>query len=86
MVAIFERVIHLAFDQKLAPGALRVDVLERIINHIKDTAATNKFHNFIHQNSDLYKLEASFIHCPEEQTVIFILHVPFVEAENLLPL
>ncbi len=83
---IFERVIHSAFDQKLAPGALSVDVLETILHHIKDTAAKNKFHNFIHQTSDLYKLETSFIHCPEEKMVILILHVPFVEAENLLPL
>jgi hypothetical protein len=85
VIAIFERVIHSAFDQKLAPGALSVDVLKKIINHIKDTAATNKFQNFIHQPSDLYKLKTSFIHHPEEQTVILILYVPFVEAENLLP-
>jgi len=51
-----------------------------------DTAAKNKFHNFVHQPSDLYKLEVSFIHPPEEQTVILILHIPFVETENLLPL
>jgi hypothetical protein len=52
----------------------------------RQRAATNKFQNFIHQPSDLYKLETSFIQCPEEQTVILILHVLFVEAENLLPL
>jgi hypothetical protein len=79
-------VIHSAFDQKLAPSALSVDVLETILHHIKDTAANNKFHNFIHQPSNLYKLETSFIHRPEEQTIILILHVLFVEAENLLPL
>jgi hypothetical protein len=62
VVTILERVIHSAFDQKLAPGALSVDVLETILHHIKDTAANNKFHNFIHQPSDLYKLETSFIH------------------------
>ena len=61
-------------------------MLDTIIHHIKDTAAKNKFHNFIHQPSDLYKLETSFIHRPEESTVILILHVPFVETENLLPL
>jgi hypothetical protein len=72
VVAIFERVIHSAFDQKQAPGALSFDVLETILHHIKDTAANNKFHNFIHQPSDLYKLETSFIHRPEEQTVILI--------------
>ncbi len=56
------------------------------MNHIKDTAATNKFHNFIHQPSDLCKLDTSFIHQPEEQMVILILHVPFLKTENLLPL
>jgi hypothetical protein len=86
VVAIFEPVINTAFDQKLAPGALSIDVLDSILYHIKDTAAKIKFHNFIHQPSDLYKLEVSFIHRPEEQTVILILHVPFVETENLLPL
>jgi len=86
VVAIFEQVIHSAFDQKLAPGALSINILETIMHHIKDTAASNKFHNFIHQPSDLYKLETSFIHRPEDQTLILILHVPFVEAENLLPL
>jgi hypothetical protein len=63
-----------------------VDVLETIVHHIKDTAAKNKFHNFIHQPSDLYKLETSFIHRLEEHTVILILHVPYVETKNLLPL
>jgi hypothetical protein len=86
VVAIFERVINTAFDQKLAPGALSVDILDSILYHIQDTAAKNKYHNFIHQPSDLYKLEVSFIHRPEDQTVILILHVPFVETENLLPL
>ncbi len=85
-MAIFERVINTAFDQKLAPGALSVDILDSILYHIKDMAAKNKFHNFVHQPSDLYKLEVSFIHRPKEQTVILLLHVPFVETENLLPL
>jgi hypothetical protein len=86
VTSIFELVINSAFNQKLAPGALSVDMLDTIIHHIKDTAAKNKFHNFIHQPSDLYKLETSFIHRPEEYTVILILHVPYVETENLLPL
>jgi hypothetical protein len=83
VITIFEQVINSAFDQK---GALSVDVLETIVHHIKDTAAKNKFHNFTHQPLDLYKLETSFIHCQEEHTVILILHVPYVETENLLPL
>jgi hypothetical protein len=72
----------LAFNQKLVPGALSVNVLETIVHDIKDMAATNKFHNFIHQPSELYKLETSLIHRP----IILILLVLYVEAENLLPL
>jgi len=86
VIAIFEQVINSAFDQKLAVGALSVDVLETIVHHIKDTAAKNKFHNFIHQPTYLYKLETSFIHRLEEHTVILILHMPYVETKNLLPL
>jgi hypothetical protein len=47
-MATLERVINTAFDQKLAPGALSIDVLDTIVAHIKDTAARNKLHNFIH--------------------------------------
>jgi hypothetical protein len=79
---MFERVINSAFDQK----ALSIDILDTIVNHIKDKAARNKFHNFVHQPSDLYKLDTSFIHRAEEHTVILILHVPFVETKHLLPL
>jgi hypothetical protein len=42
VVAIFKWVINSAFDQKLAP------VLNTIVDHIKDTAARNEFHNFVH--------------------------------------
>ena len=46
VVAIFERVINSAFDQKLAPGALSVDVLDTIVHHIKDTAAKKQIPQF----------------------------------------
>ncbi len=84
--ATFERIIITAFNQRLAPGALSSDVLHQIIYHINDIANKNHFHKFIHEPADLYKLEVSFIHRPEDQTIILILHVPFVEAEQLLPL
>ncbi len=70
----------------MAPGALSTDVLHQIIYHINDIAANNHFHKFVHEPADLYKLEVSFIHRPEDYTIILILHVPFVEAEHLLPL
>ncbi len=86
VIATFERIIFTAFKQRLAPGALSTDVLHQIIYHINDIASNNHFHKFVHEPADLYKLEVSFIHRPEEHTIILILHVPFVEAEQLLPL
>ena len=86
VIATFERIINSAYDQKLAPGALSSDVLHQIMYHIDSIANQNSFEKFVHEPADLYKLEVSFIHRPEEQTIILILHVPFVEAQKLLPL
>ncbi len=76
----------LCFNKKLAPGALSVDVLNQIIQHIDDISYRNNYHKFVHEPADLYNLDVSFIHRPEEQTIILILHVPFVEADQLLTL
>jgi hypothetical protein len=86
VIATFERIIITAFNKKLAPGALSVDVLNQIISHINDIAGRNNYHKFVHEPADLYNLDVSFIHRPEEQTIILILHVPFVEADHLLTL
>ncbi len=86
VIATFERIIITAYNQKLAPGALSSDVLQRIMYHIDSIANKNHFEKFVHEPADLYKLEVSFIHQPEQQTIILILHIPFVEAQQLLPL
>jgi len=86
VIATFERIIITAFNKKLAPGALSVDVLNQIISHINDIAGRNNYHKFVHEPADLYNLDVSFIHRPEVQTIILILHVPFVEADHLLTL
>ncbi len=83
VIATFERIINSAYDQKLAPGALSSNVLHQIMYHIDSVANKNSFEKFVHEPADLYKLEVSFIHRPEEQTIILILHVPFVEAQKL---
>jgi hypothetical protein len=80
VVATFERIIITAFNQKLVPGALSSDVLHQIIYQINDIANKNQFHKFVHEPADLYKLEVSFIHRPEDQTVILVLHVPFCQS------
>jgi len=86
VIATFERIIVTAFNKKLAPGALSVDVLNQIIQHIDDISYRNNYHKFVHEPADLYNLDVSFIHRPEEQTIILVLHVPFVEADQLLSL
>jgi hypothetical protein len=61
LIATYERIIITAFNQKLAPGALSMDVLHQIIYHINDIAAKNKFHQFVYEPADQYKLDVSFI-------------------------
>ncbi len=84
--ATFEQIIITAFNQRLAPGSLITDVLNKIIYHVNDIAANSHYHQLVHEPADLYKLEASFIHRPDDYTIILILHIPFVEAAHLLPL
>jgi hypothetical protein len=86
VIMTFERIIITAFNQRLVPGALSTDILNQIIYHINEIATNNHYHQFVHEPADLYKLEVSFIHRPEDYTIILILHVPFGEAEHLLPL
>jgi hypothetical protein len=86
VIPTFERIIITAFNKKFALGALSMDVLNQIIYHINDIANKNNYNKFVHEPANLYNLEVSFIHRPEEHTIILILHVPFVEADHLLTL
>jgi len=86
VIATFERIIITAFNKKLAPGALSIDVLNQVVDHINGIANRNNYHKFVHEPADLYDLDVSFIHRPEEQNIILILHVPFVETDHLLTL
>jgi len=61
-------------------------MLNQIIYHINDIASRNNYNKFVHEPADLYNLEVSFIHRPEEHTIILLLNVPFVEADHLLTL
>ena len=54
VIATFERIIITAFNKKLAPGALSVDVLNQIISHVNEIANRNNYHKFVHEPADLY--------------------------------
>jgi hypothetical protein len=57
VIATFERIIIMAFNKKIAPGALSTDVLNQIIYHINDIASRNNYNKFAHEPADLYNLE-----------------------------
>jgi hypothetical protein len=42
--------------------------------------------SFVHQPSDLFLVETSYIYKPDEKTFVLVLHVPLVTPHNLMPL
>jgi hypothetical protein len=42
--------------------------------------------SFVHEPSDLFQVETSYIYKPDDNTFILVLHVPLVTPHNLLPL
>jgi hypothetical protein len=85
-IKIAEKLIRRAYKNRLAPGALNHDVLLQIIDCIDEVAAKSELLSFVHQPSDLFLVETSFIYKPEEKIFILVLHVPLVAPHNLMPL
>jgi hypothetical protein len=42
--------------------------------------------SFVHEPSDIFLVKTSYIYCPEENTLILVLHIPLVSPHNLMPL
>ncbi len=59
-VAISERLIHMAYSNRLAPGALHHEALTKIVKYINEIAQNSDLLSFIHQLSDLFLVD--FIH------------------------
>jgi hypothetical protein len=56
-VAISERLIHTAYNNRLSPGALHHEALVEIVKYINEIAQNSDLLSFIHQPSDLFLVE-----------------------------
>jgi hypothetical protein len=85
-VAISERLIHTAYSNRLSPGALDHEALVAVVKYVNDIAQNSDMLSFVHQPSDLFLVETSYIYKPDEKTFVLVLHVPLVTPHNLMPL
>lgn len=69
---------------RLAPGVFPSQSLKAAVGHAKQVAEDNDYINYVHQTSDLFQLEASFLYNPINKTLFIILHIPMVKREHLL--
>jgi hypothetical protein len=85
-VTISERLIHMAYSNRLSPGALHHEALIEAVKHVNEIARNSDMLSFVHQPSDLFLVETSCIYKPDEKTFVLVLHVPLVTPHNLMPL
>jgi hypothetical protein len=85
-VAISERLIRTAYSNRLSPTALQHDALIEIVKYVNEVAANSDLLTFIHNPSDLFLVETSYVYKPDEKTFVLVLHVPLVTPHNLMPL
>ena len=85
-VAISERLIHTAYNNKLSPGALHHEALLEIVKYVNEIAANSELMSFIHQPSDLFLVETSYVYKPDEKIFVLVMHVPLVAPQNLMQL
>jgi hypothetical protein len=85
-MAISERLIHMAYSNQLSPGALHHEALIKIVKYVNEIACNRDFLSFVHQPSDLFLVETSYINKLDEKTFVLVLHVPLVTLHNLMPL
>ncbi len=85
-VTISERLIHMAYSNRLSPGALHHEALIEAVKYINEIARNSDMLSFVHQPSDLFLVETSYIYKPDEKTFVLVLHVPLVTPHNLMPL
>jgi hypothetical protein len=84
VVAISEHPINTAYDNRLSPSALYHMVLLEIVKYVNKVAQNSKLLSFVHQPSDLFLVETSYIYKPEEKNFVLVLHLPLVAPHNLM--
>ncbi len=85
-VAISEWLIHTAYSNILSLGALHHEALLEIVKYVNEIAENSELLSFIHQPSDLFLVETSYVYKPDEKIFVLVMHVPLVAPHNLMPL
>jgi len=85
-VTISERLIHTAYSDHLSPEALHHEALTEIVKYINEITHNSNLLLFVHQPSDLFLVETSYIYKPGEKTFVLVLDVPLVTLHNLMSL
>ncbi len=83
-VQIAKELIHTAYSNCLSPGAIQHEALEEIVKSVNEIAQKSDLLSFIHQLSDIFLVETSYIYKPDEKTFVSVLHVPLVTPHNLM--
>jgi hypothetical protein len=66
-VTISKRLIHMAYNNRLSPGALHHEVLLEIVKYINEIAQNSELLLFVHQPSDLFLVETSYTYRPDKK-------------------
>jgi hypothetical protein len=81
-VAISERLIHIAYNNRLAPGALHHEALTEIVKYVNEIPQNSHLLSFVHQPSDLFLVETSYIYKLDKTFFVLVLHIPLVTPHN----
>ncbi|MFN9937872.1 MAG: hypothetical protein ACK56I_00210, partial [bacterium] len=68
------------------PGALHHEALLEIVKYVNEIAENSELLSFIHQPSDLFLVETSYVYKPYEKMFVLVMHVPLVAPHNLMQL
>jgi len=85
-VTISKRLICTAYSNRLSPGALHHEALIEAVKYVNEIAKNSDLLSFVHQPSNLFLVETSYIYKPDEKMFVLVLHVPLVTPHNLMPL
>jgi hypothetical protein len=56
------------------------------VKYVNEITRNRDLLSFVHQPSDLFLVETSYIYKPDEKNFMLVLHVPLVTTHNLMPL
>jgi len=67
-VTISKRLIHMAYNNRLSPGPLHHEALIEAVKYVNKIARNSNLLSFVHQPSNLFLVETSYIYKPHKKT------------------